>query len=109
MGEVIPSQGDSDLAHDVGRPSPIYCARRLTEVAGGARLEDARPSLRCPTHVEANSSQLTKCLECDEKRCGPAFIRCAGANRRRSGIQSDIERNYSHVCKKVDWGPGAGT
>jgi tryptophan synthase beta chain len=29
---------DSDLAHYVGRPSPIYFAKRLTEVAGGARI-----------------------------------------------------------------------
>jgi len=29
---------DSDLANYVGRPSPIYFARRLTEVAGGARI-----------------------------------------------------------------------
>jgi len=29
---------DADLAHYVGRPSPIYFAQRLTEVAGGARI-----------------------------------------------------------------------
>ena len=29
---------DSDLKHYVGRPSPIYFARRLTEMAGGARI-----------------------------------------------------------------------
>jgi tryptophan synthase beta chain len=29
---------DADLAHYVGRPSPIYFARRLTEAAGGARI-----------------------------------------------------------------------
>ena len=29
---------DADLAHYVGRPSPIYHARRLSEVAGGARI-----------------------------------------------------------------------
>ena len=29
---------DQDLAHYVGRPSPIYFARRLTELAGGARI-----------------------------------------------------------------------
>jgi len=52
---------------------------------------------------------LSDCLKCDEKMCGPAFIKCAGANRRRSGIQSDIERNDTHVCKVVDVGPGAST
>ena len=29
---------DADLAHYVGRPSPIYFAQRLTEAAGGARI-----------------------------------------------------------------------
>ena len=29
---------DADLAHYVGRPSPVYHASRLTEVAGGARV-----------------------------------------------------------------------
>jgi len=29
---------DADLAHYVGRPSPIYFARRLTELAGGAKI-----------------------------------------------------------------------
>jgi tryptophan synthase beta chain len=29
---------DADLAHYVGRPSPVYFARRLSEVAGGARI-----------------------------------------------------------------------
>jgi tryptophan synthase beta chain len=29
---------DADLAHYVGRPSPVYFARRLTEHSGGARI-----------------------------------------------------------------------
>jgi len=29
---------DADLAHYVGRPSPIYFAQRLTELCGGARI-----------------------------------------------------------------------
>lgn len=33
-----------------------------------------------------------KCLQCDEYTSGPAFIRCAGANRRSTGILSDINR-----------------
>ncbi len=36
---------DSDLAHYVGRPSPIYFARRLTEEAGGARIMLKREDL----------------------------------------------------------------
>ncbi|HET6565012.1 MAG TPA: tryptophan synthase subunit beta [Xanthomonadales bacterium] len=29
---------DADLAHYVGRPSPVYFAKRLTELSGGARI-----------------------------------------------------------------------
>jgi tryptophan synthase beta chain len=36
--EAFMARLDSDLAHYVGRPSPIYFARRLTEAAGGARI-----------------------------------------------------------------------
>jgi len=38
------------------------------------------------------------CLKCDEMNCGPEFIKCAGANRRSSGIISDIERSESEHC-----------
>lgn len=46
--------------------------------------------------------QLNECLKCDEKRCGPAFLQCAGANRRRVGINSDIQRDHREECKVVD-------
>ncbi|NNJ94760.1 MAG: tryptophan synthase subunit beta [Halobacteria archaeon] len=36
---------DSDLAHFVGRPSPLYFAQRLTEVAGGAQIYLKREDL----------------------------------------------------------------
>eukprot|EP00568_Trieres_chinensis_P013878 CAMPEP_0183319988 /NCGR_PEP_ID=MMETSP0160_2-20130417/65104_1 /TAXON_ID=2839 ORGANISM="Odontella Sinensis, Strain Grunow 1884" /NCGR_SAMPLE_ID=MMETSP0160_2 /ASSEMBLY_ACC=CAM_ASM_000250 /LENGTH=142 /DNA_ID=CAMNT_0025486589 /DNA_START=101 /DNA_END=529 /DNA_ORIENTATION=- len=43
------------------------------------------------------------CLECDEKICGPDFLSCSGANRRRQGIQSDIGRNDDkEICQTVD-------
>ena len=49
------------------------------------------------------SKELNACLECDEKMCGPQFIQCAGANRRRSGIISDIGRDADmEVCQEVD-------
>ena len=56
-------------------------------------------------NVPGSEGRLSECLECDERRCGPAFIACAGANRRRSGMHSDIERNRSHVCRAIDLGP----
>ena len=36
--EEFMARFDADLAHYVGRPSPIYFARRMTEEAGGARI-----------------------------------------------------------------------
>ena len=36
---------DQDLAHYVGRPSPLYCAQRLTELWGGARVYLKREDL----------------------------------------------------------------
>lgn len=38
------------------------------------------------------------CLACDEARCGAEFMQCAGANRRRAGVVSDIERGRREVC-----------
>jgi hypothetical protein len=52
-----------------------------------------------------DSGELNDCLKCDERRCGPAYIECAGANRRRSGIVSDIGRDEgAEVCAAVDPG-----
>jgi hypothetical protein len=45
---------------------------------------------------------LNPCLQCDETDCGPAFKACAGANRRRCGIVSDIDRPEDEICKLVD-------
>lgn len=45
---------------------------------------------------------LNKCLQCDEDKCGPAFKKCAGANRRRACIASDIFRDKSTICKDCD-------
>jgi hypothetical protein len=51
---------------------------------------------------DPNTKELSPCLECDEKICGPDFLTCAGMNRRRAGIVSDIDRDNSHICKVVD-------
>ena len=40
---------------------------------------------------------LNPCLACDENFCGKPFIKCAGANRRRAGIISDIGRNETEI------------
>ncbi len=47
--------------------------------------------------------ELNECTKCDELRCGRAFLTCAGANRRRTGIISDIERDFhQEVCTDAD-------
>jgi hypothetical protein len=42
---------------------------------------------------------------CDEAMCGPAFVRCSGATRRRMNIVSDIPRPKEQQCHtiKQDW------
>lgn len=49
-----------------------------------------------------NENGLTPCLQCDEDLCGPAFKACAGANRRRCGIKSDIDRPFEELCTILD-------
>lgn len=49
-----------------------------------------------------NSDGLNKCQQCDEQMCGPAFVACAGANRRRCGIVSDLQRDAREICSSVD-------
>jgi len=51
-----------------------------------------------PNNVDG---RLNDCLQCDETNCGPEFGRCAGANRRRSGIVSDIGRPAEEIWKKT--------
>lgn len=54
-------------------------------------------------NVKNGGLKLNSCLECDERMCGPAFLDCAGVNRRRLGIESDIHRNFSlEQCHSVD-------
>merc|ERR1719262_1682487 len=38
------------------------------------------------------------CLRCDEEYSGAQFIKCAGANRRSTGIVSDIQRPENQQC-----------
>lgn len=47
-----------------------------------------------------DTGELSQCLLCDEKMCGQAFLECAGANRRRAGITSDIRRSEDQMCLK---------
>lgn len=64
----------------------------------------------CMWHGMFNSisskGDLHACTRCDERRCGADFVTCSGANRRLSGIISDINRDEDReVCTKTepDW------
>lgn len=46
-----------------------------------------------------NTGAYAGCLKCDEEKSGPEFIKCAGANRRSTGIVSDIQREGEQICK----------
>jgi len=46
----------------------------------------------------SNSGAFQGCLKCDEDNSGAEFIRCAGSNRRSTGIQSDIDRHPYEIC-----------
>jgi hypothetical protein len=47
------------------------------------------------------NATLNPCIQCDEELCGPAFVKCAGANRRRAGIVSDISRPMANVWNRT--------
>lgn len=46
-------------------------------------------------------------VECDEKMCGTQFVKCAGANRRKIGVATDVmHNNNKELCQcdvDVDW------
>jgi len=62
------------------------------------------PNLLSHAHDHPQDTEnLDPCLACDERMCGPEFLICAGANRRRAGVTSDIMRDREReLCHKVD-------
>ena len=52
--------------------------------------------------AKSNGTVLNQCLKCDEEMCGPSFKACAGANRRRCAIPTDIDRPEDQLCPFVD-------
>jgi tryptophan synthase beta chain len=62
---------DADLAHFVGRPSPLYFARRLSEVTGGARIYLKREDLN---HTGAHKINNTVGQALLAKRMGKTRI-----------------------------------
>jgi hypothetical protein len=65
-------------------------------------IDDSAPATSTDGTTTPSKNALNPCTACDEQRCGPAFVKCAGANRRRSGIVSDIQRDPdSEVCHSI--------
>jgi hypothetical protein len=65
-------------------------------------IDDSAPTTSADDGTTPSKNALNPCTACDEQRCGPAFVQCAGANRRRSGIVSDIQRDPdAEVCQAV--------
>ena len=78
---------------------------RVTE-----EVEAAREKLRAFIGAESTEAfEGARCgageAPCDEVQCGPAFVACAGATRRRAGIDSDIPRPATQVWR-VTWRAG---
>ena len=66
------------------RPSKATTLRRRCASLSVCASPQRLPTLRRP--------------RCPQYSSGPAFIKCAGANRRSSGIISDIDRGPGQVC-----------
>lgn len=43
-----------------------------------------------------------QCIACNEIKCGPSFRKCVGANRRRTGIITDIRHADEEICTIMD-------
>ncbi|KAG5458411.1 MAG: hypothetical protein BJ554DRAFT_1366 [Olpidium bornovanus] len=95
-----------------GRAAGSYCVRQRTDFSPSCVdcwLDDmvcARKYclLTCLTArpVERQTPGENLCIKCDEVICGPDFKKCSGANRRRLGVKSDIDRNSQEFCNVVD-------
>ena len=59
------------------------------------------PCLLYGNSMNCYNDTTNPCFVCDETNCGSKFASCAGANRRRLGIPSDIDRNEDELCSLV--------
>lgn len=66
------------------------------------RVVESNGTPQSSSNQQEHQQDMNRCTRCDEQRCGRKFVTCAGANRRRSGITSDIERDGQlEVCHRV--------
>lgn len=54
-----------------------------------------------PDSESDESVSMNSCLECTEKMCGASLLECAGTNRRRSGVPTDLDRDKSQICTQA--------
>jgi len=57
--------------------------------------------LRVNLFLQVGPGTITSAT-CDEANCGPDFLPCVGANRRKMNIVSDIARPADQQCHIVD-------
>lgn len=79
------------------RPSCMDCW--TDNIANDAVYCNTNPSCIKKFFDPSNSGAFQGCLKCDEDNSGAEFIRCAGSNRRSTGIRSDIDRHSYEICK----------
>jgi hypothetical protein len=60
-----------------------------------------KPCLKKYFSIKGQIDGNDECIKCDEDLCGPKFKECSGANRRRLGIKSDIDRDEQEICKLI--------
>jgi hypothetical protein len=65
------------------------------KACGGICLKD----LKQPYNLPAKNCSINDCLQCDEDKAGPVFKQVAGRTRRRSGLESAIQRPCKSVAK----------
>lgn len=87
----------SDHATGSDRPTCMDCW--LDNIMNDAVYCKTNPSCIWKFFDPANNGAYAGCLKCDEENSGAEFIRCAGSNRRSSGISSDIDRGSYEICR----------
>ena len=86
---------DADLAHFVGRPSPLYLAERLTREAGGARIYLKREDLN---HTGAHKINNTVGQALLAKRMGKTRIIAETGAGQHGVASATVAARLGHEC-----------
>ena len=97
-------QFDSALCHVLDVQCSMYQTTLYANLYSRTLFSILASSLYNDEKCVKDHPHLSPCLACDEHFCGPEFLTCAGANRRRVGIVSDLQRHEEvELCDKTDW------